>query len=198
MRPGATKRRNGKYPSNPRRALAAATRRGIPEVFVCASDATPRSLPALRQAIKLAASCGGSVVVVHVLEAVGPSAGWIGPTTPLEASRFQRAISRRLSTVKSRLERQIEQQTRWRKCAAVATVVESRSVVKGVLQAVEESDGSLVVVGRGSRPRALAPTADQLARLSRRPVLLVPVPPLRSAPARLIRFPLKRRRASAR
>jgi nucleotide-binding universal stress UspA family protein len=192
MPAGRASRKNGKRRPKPAQALTASATRSAPDdVFVCASDATPSSLPALRLALKMAAACGASVVVVHVVEAIGVGARWFAPVSPSERNVYQRLIARQLSTTRRRLEQQITQQKLSRQGVAVAAVVESRSVARGVLEAAAEFDASLIVVGKGSKAQVLAPAAEQIARLSRRPVLLAPSKTRRNGPARLIRFPVK-------
>jgi nucleotide-binding universal stress UspA family protein len=167
------------------------------ETFLCATDATQASGSALRTALRLAGAAGAKLVVVHVVESLDERGHWYRPVSRAERLAYQELLDKQVAAVGQRLRQQLHAAERGA-VAEVRVVVKSGAVASTVLETALELDASLIVVGKGRTPGAIAPTAERIGRTSPRPVLLVPVKWTRGARVRSQRPRAKERRAPLR
>jgi len=168
-------------------------RRPGAEVYLCATDATQASAAALRTAIKLVGAVGATLVLVHVVEALDERQHWYRPVSRAERQAYKDLLDRQVAAAGQRLQQQLHAAGR-RPTASVRIVVASGAVAAKVLETAVEVDASLIVLGKGRVPGAIAPTAERIARTSPRPVLLVPTKWSRGARVRVLRPPTKLQR----
>ncbi|MCC6903397.1 MAG: universal stress protein [Polyangiaceae bacterium] len=164
------------------------------ETFLCATDATPSSGPALRFALKLAKASAASLLVVHVVEAP-PKRG--GLASPSQRKMQKQLAERRLLAAKQRLQLQLNEARGPRAGVPVEVVVRAGAVTDAVIELVLAKDVSLVVLGKGRTAGAIAPAAQELARALSRPVVLVPGRRARRASVRVLYPAAKPRRRTA-
>ncbi|MBN1607565.1 MAG: universal stress protein [Polyangiaceae bacterium] len=168
------------------------------ELFLCATDATPASLPAIRLALKLAKNSGASLVLLHVVPVLDEGLGWYVPSSRTERQNYKRLLERYVAGATQRVRQQLHRAGGAEVNAWVKVLVKSGAVVQTVLETAMDQDASLVVVGRGRNTGVIAPTAERIARLSSRPVVLVPARWARGARVRMLRRQPKQRRPAVR
>jgi nucleotide-binding universal stress UspA family protein len=145
---------------------------GAPVVFrriLCAMDFSPCSQRALSYALSLAAEAGGSLTLLHAIEAFAeePLA-----KLPFDITEHRRTLER---SALENLEKQLTPETRtWCDCSAV---VRSGKAYQQILDTARERQVDLIVLGvRGRNPVDLAlfgSTANHVVRSAPCPVLTV-------------------------
>lgn len=145
---------------------------GVPVVFrriLCAIDFSPCSHRALSYALSLAAEAGGSLTLLHTIEAFAEE-----PLVevPFDFSEHRRALER---SAQQQLDSLLTAETRtWCDCSAI---VRTGKAYQQILETAQERQVDLIVLGvRGRNPVDLAlfgSTANHVVRSAPCPVLTV-------------------------
>lgn len=169
----------------------------MPDVFLVATDTTEAAVPAIRVAVQLARAAGAAVLAVHVVETPGELARWSAPIFKKDLKAYKKLLDKQIQVAEARIRQQIAALTDKAVDVDVEVVVKSGSVADTVLEVARSREVALIILGKGRQPATLAAMAERIARLARRPVLIVPSKWTRRLRTRLA-VPLPMRRPTAR
>jgi nucleotide-binding universal stress UspA family protein len=143
--------------------------------IVIATDLLPTSLPALRAGLALAHGQGARATVVYVLEVWMIDRQWFTDITVEDIASHRALLQREEQAVKRELQAQVQQAClEQRLDLDVESIVRDGRAPDSIVAAAAERGSDLIVVGTRGRRNTLGSVAEQVVRLSRRPVLVVP------------------------
>ncbi len=154
------------------------------QTLLYATDLSDRTRPVFRHAVSIARKFGGSIVMLHVMEPLGPTSHAVLNAYLPDAD--VRAIERDglvqvAQTMQRRLEKFCEEEGE--SCTEGSPLVRKIKVVAGqiaeqILKTAEEVRADLIVMGTGDHTllgqRTLGTTARKVTQHATVPVLIVP------------------------
>lgn len=139
-----------------------------PKVVVVATDYSPASVPALRNA-KFYASLGAKVVLVHVIDVTPFNKQW-GPTKLMQQAADELEAN-------ARQELRATQDEHLEGCDVELDVIRHDSPGQALVEAAGAREADLIIVGShgrtGLRRVLLGSVAERVVRLAQCPVLVV-------------------------
>jgi nucleotide-binding universal stress UspA family protein len=165
----------------------------VAEVLLCAIDATPSSVQVVRAAVRLARKTREGLVLLHVVDSVKALPRWYAPRLAAERAAYAKFLRSQITALEQRLLQLLHQADGDRLRPQARILVEAGGVVDHVLSTALERSASLIIIGKGREPGAIAVVAERIARQSQRPVLLVPT---RAPRGRAVKLPLPRARVA--
>ena len=143
-------------------------------VFLVATDATEAALPALRAALQLASVAGATVLALHVVETPTDLGRWSASIARNDTRVYKRLLAKQVLAAERRVRQQVATAGEASGIVEVKVMAGPGRVADSVLKIARSLEVSLIVIGKGRDPGALAAVADRIARVARRPVLIVP------------------------
>ncbi|MGF1547540.1 MAG: universal stress protein [Thiotrichales bacterium] len=154
------------------------------QTILYATDLSDHTRPVFRHAVSLARTFGGSIVMLHVMEPLGPTShAVLNAYLPnVDLQTLERDCLKDVAlTMKRRLEKFCEEEGE--SCTDDSPLVRKIRVVTGqlseqILKAASEVQASLIVIGTGAHAllgqHTIGTTARKVSQYTRIPVLLVP------------------------
>ncbi len=141
-------------------------------VILVGSDLTKQSRRALELGAELARATGSSLVVGHAVELPARLRSWSPVTRRSDRDVYRALLEGQVAGAQATLERVVAAELPGTRARSVARAGPAGEVL---VEIADEVEADLVIIARGAGGR-LGGTAERLARLSGRAVLIAPVP----------------------
>jgi nucleotide-binding universal stress UspA family protein len=148
--------------------------------ILVATDLLPASFPALRDGLCFARSQEAAVAVIYVMEIWMVERQWFARVSEEDIAFHRAFLAREEEAVAGELRAQIDRARSEQQLEiAVDTLVRQGRAPDEIAAAASRRGCDLIVIGTRGRPDTLGSVAEQVVRIARRPVLVVPAEPPR-------------------
>jgi nucleotide-binding universal stress UspA family protein len=146
--------------------------------ILIATDLLPTSLSALREGMRFAQSQGAAVAVVYVVEVWMIERQWFARVSKEDIAFHQAFLKREEEAVSREMRVQIDSvRSDLRLEITVDNLVRHGRAPDEIAAVAAQRRSDLIVIGTRARPNTLGSVAEQVVRIARRPVLVVPTEP---------------------